>query len=251
MAAAGGRLPSHRPLHSPTLKRLQPAVMAISIPSAVPARSVQLLSLVTRTAKFGSERRSQPIASRAQRMAACEHCLGLESTQYRPLDQTACRWQLPRYNGHSCLRASRQVLGRSSPRSINKSTANTGCSTGNRRAVRANRRFDRQITVVNDSSLPVIKFERTSGVRPEMDGHVVQTSAIDSVAQAALLWPCSLSNDCGEDRREAVTCSGHRQTVVLTGRGMFDFLERKNQLKDGATRRVCARPKSSPVRLDD
>jgi hypothetical protein len=52
MAAAVGRLPSHRPLHSPTLKRLQPAVMALSIPSAVPAWCLQLLSLVTRTAKW-------------------------------------------------------------------------------------------------------------------------------------------------------------------------------------------------------
>lgn len=37
-SAAGGQLPSHRPLHSPTLKRLQSAVMARSIPSAVPDR---------------------------------------------------------------------------------------------------------------------------------------------------------------------------------------------------------------------
>lgn len=37
MSAAVGRLPSYRQLRSPTLKRLQLAVMALSIPSAVPA----------------------------------------------------------------------------------------------------------------------------------------------------------------------------------------------------------------------
>src|SRR5260370_28181408 len=57
MAAAVGRLPSHGPLHSPTLKRLQAVVMALSIPSAVPAWFLQLLSLVTRMAKLG---RSSP-----------------------------------------------------------------------------------------------------------------------------------------------------------------------------------------------
>src|SRR6202140_1729850 len=82
-----------------------------------------------------------------------------------------------------------------------------------------------------------------------MDGHVVQTSAIDSVAQAALPLALFLIEQLfGEDRREAFTCSGPRQTVVLTGRGLFDFPARKNELKGGATRRVCARPKSSPVR---
>lgn len=39
LAAAVGRSPSHRPLHSPTLKRLQSAGMAPSILSAVPASS--------------------------------------------------------------------------------------------------------------------------------------------------------------------------------------------------------------------
>jgi len=83
MAAAVGRLPSHRPPPSPTLKRLQPAVMALSIPSAVPAWSLQVLSPGTRTPS-GSERQSQPIASRAQRTAACEDSLGSESTLTGP-----------------------------------------------------------------------------------------------------------------------------------------------------------------------
>ena len=170
----------------------------------------------------------------------------------RPLELARHERRLPRrYNGHSCLRASRQVLGRSGRRSINKSTADTGFSTGNRRAVQANHRFDRQITAVNNPSLRVGKFERTSRVRPEMDGRVVQTPARFGSSGGASFGSVPYRTAVEKIASIAFSRSCHRQTVDLTGRGMFDFPARKNELKDGATRRVCARPKSSPVRLDD
>ena len=49
MAAAVGRLPSRRPLHSPRLKRLQAVDMALLIPSALSAHSQQKHQLVSST----------------------------------------------------------------------------------------------------------------------------------------------------------------------------------------------------------
>jgi hypothetical protein len=135
----------------------------------------------------------------------------------RPLELARRERRLPRYNGHSCLRASRQVLGRSGRRSINKSTADTGFSTGNRRAVQANHRFDRQITAVNEPSLPGGKFERTSRVRPGMDGHVVQHQLSIWQLRRRFLWLRPLSSGCGEDRREAFHATG-RPSFSLDGR---------------------------------
>ena len=201
----------------------------------------------------GKSRPSRSSSSPAHAQDRWECRAGPPYPPHRPLDQTACRWQLPRYNGHSCLRASRQVLGRSGRRSINKSTAIqvSGFSIGNRRAVQANHRFDRQITAVNNPSLRVGKFERTSRVRPEMDGHVVQTPARFGSSGGASFGSVPYRTAVEKIASIAFTRSCHRQTVVLTGRGMFDFPARKNELKDGATPRVCACPKSSPVRLDD